>query len=57
MLGTRKKSHLLILMLQFLEKGGDNYEKWRTVFVSSPTSCTCYDYFGANCYAICGNLV
>ena len=32
-------------------------EEWRYVEVGTQTSCHCYDYFGATCYAICGNLV
>ena len=31
-------------------------ETYRTVRVIGPTSCQCYDYFGATCYAICGQI-
>lgn len=32
-------------------------EKYRAAWVSSDTSCTCYDFYGATCYAICGKLL
>jgi hypothetical protein len=31
-------------------------ERFRTMCVSSETTCTCYDYFGTTCYAICGTF-
>jgi hypothetical protein len=30
-------------------------ERWRAMYVSSQTSCTCHDSYGVTCYAICGN--
>jgi hypothetical protein len=35
---------------------GEKPEAYRAAHVSSMTSCTCYDYFGTNCYAICGKF-
>ena len=34
-----------------------DFEKWRTWAVNGVDSCECYDYFGATCYAICGQLI
>jgi hypothetical protein len=31
-------------------------EKFRSAFVSSIDACSCYDSFGATCYAICGKF-
>jgi len=31
-------------------------EKWRAIQVQNETSCTCYDYYGIRCYAICGKF-
>ena len=32
------------------------FELWRMVKVQNKTSCTCYDWFGITCYAICGKI-
>jgi len=34
----------------------DFYEKWTKAFISSQTTCKCYNYFGVTCYAICGKM-
>jgi len=34
----------------------ESHEKWRTWAVKSLESCECFDYFGATCYALCGQL-
>jgi len=40
-----------------LEKTGSGSERWRRYFPStSGSSCTCYDYYGANCIASCGSV-
>jgi len=33
-----------------------SFEKWRAIQVYNETSCTCYDWYGINCYAICGKF-
>jgi len=34
-----------------------DFEKWRTWAVKSINSCECYDYFGATCFAVCGQII
>ena len=36
--------------------GSGSWEPYRTVHVVNQTACQCYDYFGATCYAICGQI-
>jgi len=36
---------------------GNHFEKWRTWAVKNVDSCECYDYFGATCYALCGQII
>ena len=40
-----------------IQTTGSQSEQWRRNYpVTSGTSCTCYDYYGANCFASCGAI-
>ena len=35
----------------------NKYEAFQAYYVSESNTCTCYNYFGVTCFAVCGQLL